>query len=132
MEQLTGFGQQSNKGDFAQHFFSKEQIVGELDLTSAVREVLTRGNASQHTLSGYDSNPQITASVGKAQEVQLFLQKEFWTYQLLALQECKGVDTKEDRILLQQFNEPKTWLQFFASNIADLALSHNLPYRHGW
>ncbi len=132
MEQITGFAQPGQNMTASQEFLTRPEVAGTLNLTAAVRETMFRSSVPSEKLTGYDLHPQIAASVGKAAETQLFLQKEFWHYQLLALQQNQNFDTRELRLLLAQFQDPETWLKFFASNIVDLVLAYDLPYRHGW
>lgn len=109
-------------------FLNRPQQIGDLDLTAAVRDLLFRTGVQ---VNFYTSHPQIVASIGKAPEVQLFFQKEYWTYQLLALQENQNINTIEDRLLVNQFNDPRTWFEYFANNVLDLVHLYNLPYNHG-
>jgi hypothetical protein len=74
----------------------------------------------------------IIESVNQRPSNQLFFQKEFWNYQLMLLQTFKNVNTIEDRVLINQFNDPKIWFEYFAHNVLDLVQQHNLPIRYGW
>lgn len=105
------------------------QQVGDFDLYSAVKKVLSMTNCN---MDNFDSNEHVAASIGKRPTEQLFFQKSFWNYQLLLLQELKGVNTIEDRVLLNQFNDSKTWFEYFAHNVLDLVQLYDLPIRHGW
>lgn len=113
-------------------FLDRPQQIGDLDLTSAVRQALVQTSTEEANLAAYDSHYSIQQSIGKAPEVQLYHQKEFWTYQLLALQENANISTLEDRLLIQQFQDPQTWLQYFTKNVIDLVNLYNMPVRHGW
>lgn len=106
------------------------QQTGDFDLSAAVRKVLTMANC--FCIDNYDSHSAIVASIGKRPAEQLFYQKEFWIYQLTLLQTLKGISTLEDRVLVNQFNDPKTWFEYFAHNVLDLIQQHDLPIRYGW
>lgn len=106
------------------------QQSGDFDLSAAVRKVLTMANC--FCIDNYDSHSAIMASIGKRPAEQLFYQKEFWIYQLTLLQTLKGISTLEDRVLVNQFNDPKTWFEYFAHNVLDLIQQHDLPIRYGW
>ena len=106
------------------------QQTGDFDLSAAVRKVLTMANC--FCIDNYDSHSAIMASIGKRPAEQLFYQKEFWIYQLTLLQTLKGISTLEDRVLVNQFNDPKTWFEYFAHNVLDLIQQHDLPIRYGW
>lgn len=106
------------------------QQSGDFDLSAAVRKVLTMANC--FCIDNYDSHSAIVASIGKRPAEQLFYQKEFWIYQLTLLQTLKGISTLEDRVLVNQFNDPKTWFEYFAHNVLDLIQQHDLPIRYGW
>ena len=127
MQEMNPFMPQATQAPV--EFLQRNQQIGDLNLTQAVRDLLVRANCD---LGGYDNHPQIIQSQGKAPEVQLFLQKEYWTYQLLTLQENHSVNTIEDRLLVNQFNDPRTWFEYFAKNVLDLVQLYNMPYRHGW
>lgn len=105
------------------------QQIGDFDLTAAVRKVLTMTNTN---IDNYDSHRAIIESVNQRPSNQLFFQKEFWNYQLMLLQTFKNVNTIEDRVLINQFNDPKIWFEYFAHNVLDLVQQHNLPIRYGW
>ncbi len=113
-------------------FLDRQQQIGDLDLTAAVRSALVQTSTEEMNLAAYDSHPSIIESLGKAPEVQLFHQKEFWNYQLLALQENANINTLEDRLLIHQFLDPQSWLQYFTKNVIDLVSVYNMPVRHGW
>jgi hypothetical protein len=119
-------------GGQAHPFLDKLQQIGDLDLTAAVRQVMAQSNIPQEHLIAYDSHPSIQRSVGKAPATQLYLQKEFWSYQLLALQENANISTLEDRLLVDRFMDPQTWLTYFTNNVMDLVVVYNMPVRHGW
>ena len=105
------------------------QQVGDLDMTTAIRDVIASHNLSAEALVVYDNSPLIIQSIGKNPAAQMWLQKEFWLYQLSLI---NGVNTMEDRVIIQQINDPVTWVQYFAKNVMDLARLHSLPRRHGW
>lgn len=113
-------------------FFDRQQQIGDLDLTTAVRQAMSMSSIEEENLQAYDSHPSIQMSKGKSPEVQLYHQKEFWNYQLMALQENANINTIEDRLLIQQFNDPASWLTYFTKNIVDLIGVYNMPVRHGW
>jgi hypothetical protein len=119
-------------GGVTHPFLDRMQQIGDLDLTKAVRSALEQTSTEPMNLAAYDSHPSIQASLGKAPEVQLYHQKEFWNYQLLALQENANVNTLEDRLLIQQFVDPQSWLTYFTKNVIDLVNLYNMPVRHGW
>ena len=127
---MQGFSPINSTGSDA--FLQKQQQPGDLDVTSAIREEMAKSGFSSQALINYDNNPTIQMSQGKAPATQVFLQKEFWTYQLLVLQQEAKINTLEDRLLLNQFIDPKSWFTYFVNNIMDLALGNNLPTRHGW
>jgi len=106
-------------------FFAQSQQSGDFDLTKAVREVLQRTGSID--LSNYDNNSNIIQSQGKAPSVQLFIQKEYWNYQLLCVQENNNFNTLEDRVIMQQFTDPKIWFTYFSNNVVDIAINYNLP-----
>ena len=127
---MQGFSPINSTGSDA--FLQKQQQPGDLDVTTAIREAMAKSGFSSQALINYDNNPTIQMSQGKAPATQVFLQKEFWTYQLLVLQQEAKINTLEDRLLLNQFIDPKSWFTYFVNNIMDLALGNNLPTRHGW
>lgn len=106
-----------------------DQQIGDFDLSGAVRKLLELANVD---LSIYDNSPNIITSIGKDPNTQLYHQKDFWTYQLLLLQQNQKVNTIEDRVLVNQFTDPKSWFEYFANNVLDLIQLYNLPIRHGW
>lgn len=108
---------------------AQSQQIGDLDLSGAVKRLLEMTNIN--TIN-YDSNPGIMASIGKDPKFQLFHQQDFWTYQLLLLQQDQGINTFEDRVLVNQFTDPKSWFEYFSNNVLDLIQLYNLPIRHGW
>ena len=122
----------AGQGGVTHPFFDRLQQIGDLDLTSAVRQALTMTGTEPDNIAAYDSHPEIQMSVGKAPDVQLYHQKTFWNYQLLALQENANINTLEDRLLIQQFKDPASWLTYFTKNVIDLVLIYNMPVRHGW
>ena len=111
------------------NFLTSEQKPGDFDLTKAVRETLIRAGASDSQLHAFDNSYDIKESQNKTTEIQLFLHKRFWIYQLITLD---GVNTMEDRLLINQFNDPKTWFTYFANNVVDLAMTYNLPKNVGF
>lgn len=119
-------------GGVTHPFFDKLQQIGDLDLTAAIRQALVQTSTEAANLAAYDSHPSIQASLGKSPDVQLWHQKEFWNYQLIALQENANVNTLEDRLLIQQFTDPASWLTYFTKNVIDLVNVYNMPVRHGW
>lgn len=110
-------------------FLTQEQLVGDFDLTSAVREVLVRTQTTPEQLAVYDNNSDIKLSVGKRPDAQLFFQKRFWIHQLINL---PNVNTREDRLLINQFKVPQDWFTYFSNNVVDLANIHGLPKANGW
>lgn len=113
-------------------FLNREQQVGDLDLTNAVIEIMRTTGVSEEKIWIFTSNPQVSMSMGKAPDVQLFLLKEFWIFQLLVLQQTQGINTMEDRLLVNQFNDPRHWFEYFAKNVMDLVHIHGLPVQNGW
>lgn len=110
-------------------FLFRPQKPGDFDVTKAVRAILVQTGTTQEQLTVYDNNGDIRASVGKAPETQIFYQKRFWIHQLITL---FNVNTMEDRLLINQFQDPQSWFTYFANNIVDLANVHGLPKANGW
>lgn len=129
---ISQFGQQNFNSSQPHPFLSSMQQIGDLDLTAAVRQVMVQSNVPAENIQAYDCNPNIQQSIGKAPETQLWHQKEFWIYQLVALQELAGVQTNEDRLLVNQFNDPASWLTYFTNNVMDIVHTYDMPQRHGW
>lgn len=113
-------------------FFTKTAQFGDLDLSSAVRETLIKADLTPENIAAYDSHPSIVLSIGKAPDVQLYLQKQFWIYQLCALQDKGNVDTHEDRLLVNRFQDANSWFTYYCNNVLDLVQEFNMPVRHGW
>lgn len=132
MQGIINQGQTLAPVNMADGFLNQAQQLGELDLTTAVLDLMKRSQIPQANIDAYLSNPGIVASLNKNSMVQLWYQKDFWIYQLLCLQQHAQISTLEDRLLVNQFNDPHTWLKYFNDNVMDLVYQYDMPRRHGW
>lgn len=120
---IQNLGGQQNVGNFLQ----SPQQSGDLDVTAAIRQIMVSFGCNAESVVIYDNSPLVQQSLGKSPQAQLWLQKEYWIYQLSLVP-----GTMEDRIILQQIADPVTWVKHFSMNIMCIALENILPKRHGW
>jgi hypothetical protein len=96
----------------------------EIDLISAVRQILIQAGLAKECSDYFDTNTYIRDGMLLGPIGQRFLLNRFWNIQLMSL---SLTNTLEERFCLIEDGSFDDWLRLFTSKILPCLITHRLP-----
>ena len=107
----------------AQALTNEVRTPNDLDLITAVRDMLVKGGMPSDVIQQYDSNRYIQLARNKVPMVQRTLLNQFWNFMLLTV----ASESIEQRRCLINDGEVADWLRLFEAYVLPFAIKHQLP-----
>lgn len=105
--------------------YHQPRAEGEVDLISAVRELLINSGLINHVTAFYDNNRFITEAANKNSSAQRFLLNKYWSIQLMA----SSKPSTEERFCLIPNGTTEDWLRLFTNKILPFIVVNGLPVK---